>query len=139
MAISIGDEEKYKSEPNVVPLCDVLLVLLIIFMIITPLMKKGIDLKLPAALNTISMPDTTPIVLYIKKDGTTYLNEDKVTLENLQPMLEELLLSASDKKLYLRADQELEYGKLVDLYEKIRGANIENVAIIAEKKTEKAY
>ncbi|MGB8953423.1 MAG: biopolymer transporter ExbD [Candidatus Aminicenantales bacterium] len=138
MAISIGGDEKYKSEPNVVPLCDVLLVLLIIFMIVTPLVQKGADLRLPTALNTINMPESPEVMLYIKKDGTVYVNQDKIdNIDNLQSILEELYLTANDKKLYLRADQDLEYGVLVDLYEKIREAGIEEIAIITEKKTEK--
>jgi biopolymer transport protein TolR len=137
MGISIGGEEKVKSEPNVVPLCDVLLVLLIIFMVVTPLVQKGVDVKLPTALNTISMPDTPPVVLAMRKDGTLYVNQDKATPENLQTMLEEAFLTQSDKKLYLRADQDLEYGRFVDLIDKLKEAGVEVVGIITEKKTEK--
>jgi len=137
MGISIGGEEKVKSEPNVVPLCDVLLVLLIIFMVVTPLVQKGVDVKLPTALNTISMPDTPPVVLAMRKDGTLYVNQDKATPENLQTMLEEAFLTQSDKKLYLRADQDLEYGRFVDLIDKLKEAGVEIVGIITEKKTEK--
>jgi len=139
MAISIpGKESRYQAEPNVVPLCDVLLVLLIIFMIVTPLVQKGVDVKLPSALNTINMPDNPEVVLAIKKDGTMYVNQDKATVENLQTLLEEAFLNAKEKKLYLRADQDLEYGKIVDLIEIIKDAGIEVVGIIAEKKTTKA-
>ena len=137
MSISIGEEQKVKSEPNVVPLCDVLLVLLIIFMIVTPLVQKGVDLKLPTAMNTIRMPENPEVVLYVKKDGTMYLNQDKVTADKLQSMLEEVFIAATDKKLYLRADSDVEYGKLVEIYEFIRGAGIDSIAVIAEAKTEK--
>ena len=137
MSISIGREESVKSEPNVVPLCDVLLVLLIIFMIVTPLVQKGVDLRLPTAMNTIRMPENPEVVLYIKKDGTMYLNQDKVTPDKLQSMLEEMFISTTEKKLYLRADSDLEYGKLVEVYEFIRGAGFESIAVIADKKTEK--
>jgi biopolymer transport protein TolR len=137
MGFSIGGGEKVKSEPNVVPLCDVLLVLLIIFMVVTPLVQKGVDVKLPTALNTINMPDTPPVVLALRKDGTMYVNQDKATPENLQTMLEEAFMTQSDKKLYLRADQELEYGKFVDLIDKLKEAGVEIVGIITEKKTEK--
>jgi biopolymer transport protein ExbD len=136
MSISKGNET-VTAEPNVVPLCDVLLVLLIIFMVVTPLVQKGVDLKLPTALNTVSMPDSPEVVLYIKKDGTLILNQDKVTLETLQVQLEEAFLTVQDKKLYLKADGDLEYGKLIDIYEKIREAGLENIAIITEKKTDK--
>lgn len=137
MSISIGDSEKVKSEPNVVPLCDVLLVLLIIFMVMTPLIQRGVDVRLPTALNTVQMPDSPEVVLYIKKDGTIYVNQDKITEpERLQSILEEAFLTVAEKKLYLRADGDLEYGKLVDIYEMIREAGIENIAIIVDKKTD---
>jgi biopolymer transport protein ExbD len=137
MAISVGGEEKVKSEPNVVPLCDVLLVLLIIFMVVTPLVQKGVDVRLPTAVNTISMPDQPEVVLAVRRDGTMYVNQDQVTMDNLQTMLEEAFLTASEKKLYLKADQEIEYGKIVDIITIVKDAGIEIMGIITEVKTEK--
>lgn len=124
------------SEPNVVPLCDILLVLLIIFMVITPLVKKGVDVRLPTALNMIDFPENPEIVLSIKKDGTLWLNNDKVAEEDLSALLEEIMLSASDKKLYLKADRELEFGRVVEIIGPLKEAGVEVVGIIAEKKTE---
>lgn len=137
-SVSTSGKEETRSEPNVVPLCDVLLVLLIIFMVVTPLVQKGVDVKLPAALNTSSMPDSPDVVLAVKKDGSLYVNEGKVTMENLQNALEEAFLTVSEKKLYIKADQDLEYGKIVDLIDVMREAGIEIVGIITDKKTEKA-
>jgi biopolymer transport protein TolR len=137
-SVSMGGKEEVKSEPNVVPLCDVLLVLLIIFMVVTPLVQKGVDVKLPSALNTSSMPDSPDVVLAVKRDGTLYVNKDKVTMENLQNALEEAFLTVSEKKLYIKADQDIEYGKIVDLIDVMREAGIEIIGIITEKKTEKA-
>jgi len=143
MSISIQKEGRGAiAEPNVVPLCDVLLVLLIIFMVVTPLVQKGVDVKLPTAINTSPMPENPDVVLFVRKDGTLYLNQEKITNpENLQSMLEEAFLTVTDKKLYVKIDGDLEYGMLTDpdtgLYTKIRNAGIENIAIITEKKTEK--
>jgi biopolymer transport protein TolR len=139
--ISKGNE-RVSAEPNVVPLCDVLLVLLIIFMVVTPLVQKGVDLKLPTALNTVNMPDNPEVVLYVRKDGTMYLNQEKITNpENLQSIMEEAFLTVTEKKLYIKIDGDLEYGRLTDpdtgIYHKIRAAGIENIAIITDKKTEK--
>jgi len=137
MSISISKKgENVVAEPNVVPLCDVLLVLLIIFMVVTPLVQQGADVRLPTAVNTVNMPENPEVVLYIKKDGTILLNADKVTIDDIASRLEEEFLTVQDKKLYIKADGELEYGKLVDIYEKIREAGIENIAIITQKKTE---
>jgi biopolymer transport protein ExbD len=144
-SVSMGGKETVRSEPNVVPLCDVLLVLLIIFMVVTPLVQKGVDVRLPTAQFTSSMPENPDVVLAVKKEARDpkgyilYVNQDKVTLENLQNALEEAFLTVSEKKLYLKVDQELEYGILAEsLLDIIKAAGIENVGIITEKKAEKA-
>jgi biopolymer transport protein TolR len=143
-SVSMGGKEKVRSEPNVVPLCDVLLVLLIIFMIVTPLIQKGVDVRLPNAQFTVNMPENPDVVLAIKKDARDpkgyllYVNQNKVTMETLQNALEEEFLTVADKKLYLKADGELEYGIFAEfLWDIIRAAGIESVGIITEKKTEK--
>ena len=138
MGFTVGKKESTSiAEPNVVPLCDVLLVLLIIFMVVTPLVQKGIDVTLPTALNTKDMPDEPEVILYIRKDGNMSVNQENVTNENFIYVLEEALISASDKKLYLKADSELEYGIIVDIVGSMKDAGIEIMGIITEKKTER--
>jgi len=143
-SVSMGGRETVRSEPNVVPLCDVLLVLLIIFMIVTPLIQKGVDVRLPNAQFTSPMPESPDVVLVVRMDSrdpkgfVLYVNQDKVTLETLQNALEEAFLTVSEKKLYLKVDQEIEYGVFAEfLWDTIRAAGIESIGIIAEKKTEK--
>ena len=135
MKVDTGRDDHVQSEPNVVPLCDVLLVLLIIFMVMTPLIQKGVDIELPTAINAVDQPDSVDAVLYIKRDGSIYVNEQQATEETLQMMLEEALITATERKLYLRADQEVEYGIILDLIPYIKEADIEIMGIIAEKKT----
>ena len=137
MTMQVGGKNGDRSaEPNVVPLCDVLLVLLIIFMVVTPLIQKGADVKLPTAMNTIDMPENPDIVLYIRRDGNMFVNSDQATIDNLQMLLEDALMTATDKRLYLKADQELEYGIIVDLIDIVKEAGVEIVGIIADKKAE---
>jgi biopolymer transport protein TolR len=133
-SVSTNEKETVKSEPNVVPLCDVLLVLLIIFMVVTPLVQKGVDVQLPTALNSSNMPDNPDVVLAVKADGSLFLKEQRITLEGLPAALEEQLITATDKKVYLRADQNLEFGKIVDIIYGIQQAGVEVVGIITEKK-----
>jgi len=137
MAFSVRKKHvEQNAEPNVVPLCDVLLVLLIIFMVVTPLVQQGVDVQLPTAMNTIDMPENPDIVLYIKADGSLFVNEEPATEDTLQLMLEDAMMTASDKKLYLKADQNLEYGTIVDIVDILKEAGVELIGIIADKKTE---
>ena len=130
-------KEDVNAEPNVVPLCDVLLVLLIIFMVVTPLVQQGVDLKLPVASNTIEMPDNPDVILYIKKDGSLFVNDQMVDERNpLQILLEDALMQATDKKLYLKADQDLNFGEIVDLIATMKNAGVEDIGIITDKKAE---
>ena len=139
MGFTVGKkEDEVSAEPNVVPLCDVLLVLLIIFMVVTPLIQKGVDVKLPSALNTIDMPENPDIVIHVKKDGKIFVNSDETTIENLPSVLEETLLTIAEKKIYLRADSELEYGAVVEIAEILKDAGIEVMGMILEKRTGKA-
>jgi len=139
MGFTVGkkDDSDVVSEPNVVPLCDVLLVLLIIFMIATPLIHKGVDVKLPPALNTIKMPENPEVVLYVKEDGTMFVNQDEATKDTLQLMVEEAFLTALDPKLYLKADGNLDFGSLTEIVLILRDAGVEIVGIITEVKTER--
>ncbi|UCE21284.1 MAG: biopolymer transporter ExbD [Candidatus Aminicenantes bacterium] len=140
MAFAVGEKkDDVISEPNVVPLCDILLVLLIIFMIMTPLIKAGIDVDLPVALNTVGMPENPEVVLAIKKEGNTYnlfLNQQPVTMENLQLMVEEAFLTASDTRLYIRADGDTEYGEILEVAMVLKDAGVEIVGIITEVRAE---
>jgi biopolymer transport protein TolR len=83
------------------------------------------------------MPDNPEVVLSVKEDGTMFVNQDKATLDNLQLLVEEAFLIATDPKLYLKADGKLEYGNLVEIINILKNAGVEIVGIITEVKTER--
>ena len=124
------------AEPNVVPLCDILLVLLIIFMVITPMVQKGIDVKLPETTSDTSATPVGIIVLTLKKDMSVMINQNTIQYELLQDELRRLYSVRSDKSILIRADAKIPYGSVVDLIDLARGAGVDTTGLIPEYFTE---
>jgi biopolymer transport protein TolR len=134
----IGGSKESKAEPNVVPLCDILLVLLIIFMVVTPLIKKGINVRLPEAAHTSDEPEPGQMItVYVKADGTIFLNDEEVTdLAKLPTMIEDKIeeIKQTEKgKVLLKADEDIIYGRVTEVMDKIRQAQIEFVGLITQE------
>ena len=127
------------SNINVTPMVDVMLVLLIIFMVITPMLQKGVDVKLPSAGNTKERKnEPKSITVAIKRDTTTFLGGTKLDNRNdLVPQLKEKLedLPEGGKMIYLKADQELPYSEVMKVMDLAREAGVEEIALIAEPRT----
>ena len=135
MAVSVTSK-KQTAEPNVVPLCDVLLVLLIIFMVITPLVQKGIDVKLPETTSDTSGTPAGLIVLTLKKDNTVMINQDVYQYDLVQEELRRLYSTRHDKTIFIRADAKIQYQRVIELIDLAKGAGVEVLGIIPEYFTE---
>lgn len=134
----IGGSKESKAEPNVVPLCDILLVLLIIFMVVTPLIKKGINVRLPEAAHTSDEPEPGQMItVYIKSDGTIFLDDEEITdLEKLPTMIEDKIEEIKQKergKVLLKADEDIIYGRVTEVMDRIRRAQIEFVGLVTQE------
>ena len=119
------------AEINVIPLVDVVLVLLLIFMLTAPMMYRGIDVNLP---KTAAKPTAIEerLVLTITKDRLLYLNERALPLATLETRLRELLHDRTDKTIFVKADRDLVYGYVIETMDRIRRAGVERVGMVTE-------
>jgi biopolymer transport protein TolR len=140
MSMAVGKKGGAMSDINVTPMADIMIVLLIIFMVITPMLQKGVDVKLPLAGNTKERKDEPKsITVAVKKDATTFLGGIKVENQNdLIPQLKEKLedMPEGGKMIYLKADQELAYSEVMKVMDLAREAGVEEIALIAEPRTQ---
>jgi biopolymer transport protein TolR len=134
MAMAVGGPSGgVKSEINVTPLVDVMLVLLIIMMIVAPMLQRGVDLRLPMATNSAAKPETQEqTVLAIKADKTLYVNNVQVRESDLRSRVEEVLETKKEKIILIRADEDVEYGAVMSAMDQLREGGIEDMGLITE-------
>ena len=138
MAMDVGGAKGGpKSDINVTPLVDVMLVLLIIMMIIAPMLQKGVDVKLPTATNTADKPETQEqTVVAVSADGRMHLNQVAVPDRDMPQRLTDVLETKKEKIVYLKADQDAQYGRVMAAFDALRKAKVENIGLIAERKAQ---
>ena len=134
MAMNLGGST-VKSDINVTPLVDVVLVLLIIFMVVTPMLQKGFDMEIPPEVQASVIPDTEKfqLVLTIRGDNRLFLNKEEVERQNLGDEVSKVIMGRKDKLMFVQADGGLEYEFVVKLVDICRGAGVETVALITKE------
>jgi biopolymer transport protein TolR len=132
MAMDLGGAKGgLNATINVTPLVDVMLVLLIIMMIVTPMLQQGVAVILPNAINTVPKPDTEgQTIVAIGRDGSFYLNAKPIQETELSTKLNEIMENKKDKIVFIRADEEAQYGKVMAAMDQLRAAQVEDVALI---------
>ena len=136
MAMDIGGAKGgVKSDINVTPLCDVMLVLLIIMMIVAPLLQQGVAVKLPVAANTSDKPESQDqTVVAIARDKSMYLQAKPIQEGELATRVNELLENKKEKIVIIRADEEVEYSAVMAAMDQLRQAGVEDIGLITTQK-----
>jgi biopolymer transport protein ExbD len=128
------------ADINVTPMVDVMLVLLIIFMVITPMLSKGKDVDLVRTKNPISMPaadKSDAVLIAVTRDGKAWLGSDMVAAEDLPPKVKDLLTNKLDKTVFVKADSRARYEKVVDVVDNLRAAGVDQLGLLTEQLQEK--
>ena len=120
------------SDINITPFVDVLLVLLIIFMVAAPMMTSGIDVDLPKGAASPTNEKTQPLSVSIKSDGSIFLQEDSIKLSNLAAKLLEFSGNNLSNKIFVRADQALDYGRVMEVVKTINLTGFNQVVLVTE-------
>ncbi|WP_291323742.1 ExbD/TolR family protein [Desulfonatronospira sp.] len=122
----------YITQTNVTPIVDVMLVLLIIFMITAPMLSQGLEVELPRTTMVETLPhDEDTLVVHVDKEGVIYLDEYEVELNELAGHLQRMI-DDRDRPVYLRADQDVHYGRVIRIMSAIREAGVERLGVLAE-------
>jgi biopolymer transport protein ExbD len=131
--MQLGGTQGVKSDINVTPLVDVMLVLLIIMMIVAPLLQQGVAVTLPIATNTSEKPETQEqTVVAITADKRFFVNAVQVQQQDLGRRIEQLLEEKKEKIVIIKADEDVEYGAVMEAMDTLRAAGIEDMGLITE-------
>ena len=134
-----GSKGGLKADINVTPLVDVMLVLLIIMMLIAPMLQQGVSVKLPQASNTADKPETQDqTVVAVTSDKRLYLNGVPIQEGELQGQIQTLMETRKEKIVLIKGDEEAPYSAIMNTMDRLRGANIENIGLITERKIGRA-
>jgi len=130
-----GNESDVKSDINVTPLVDVCLVLLIIFMVVTPMLQKGVDVQLPETAKPEKMPEgAKQLTVAIKIDGTVFVDKDWIPDERLARAFKDIHAQSPEKDIVIKADKRLKYKKIREVMRVINEAGFSGVGLVAEHK-----
>jgi biopolymer transport protein TolR len=122
---------RFLAEINVIPLVDVVLVLLVIFMVTAPMLYRGMDIKLPTSASNTIKPEIRA-VLAIEKDQRLYLDKDQVSIAQLERKLRVLKEEHKDVSIYLRADRDVPYGVVIQVMDGVKKAGIEKLGMVTD-------
>jgi biopolymer transport protein TolR len=138
MALAKRNEgAKVSSDINVTPMVDVMLVLLIIFMVVTPMLQKGVSVDMAPVNSPSQMPDADKedaLLVSITRDGKVYFGTDQITTDNLTTKVKDRLANKPDKRVYVKADMRTHFGSVVTVVDAVRAAGVDDLGLLTEQK-----
>ena len=137
MAMSTGGGSGYSSDINVTPMIDILLVLLIIFMVITPMLQNKVSVDMAKVDNPTAMPDADKedaIVVAITRDGGVFLGQNKIAVTELGAQVRDKMADKPGKTIYIRADARAQFRAVEDAIDAVRTAGVDEVGLLTQKR-----
>jgi biopolymer transport protein ExbD len=122
---------------NVTPMVDVMLVLLIIFMVITPMLQKGVSVDMAQTNNPQQMPDADKedaLLVAVMRDGKVFFDTDQIPPDQLGPKIRDKIANRADKRVYIKSDARAKYGIVVDVVDNIRSAGVDQLGLLTEQR-----
>jgi biopolymer transport protein ExbD len=124
------------AAPNVIPMADIMLVLLIIFMVVTPMLQKGVSVDMASVTDPRDMQDADKddaIIVAVTRDGTLFLGNTKITKEEITGQIKDRIANKLDKTVYVKSDARSKYGDVVAVVDEIRSAGVDSLGLLTEK------
>jgi len=124
------------AAPNVIPMADIMLVLLIIFMVVTPMLQKGVSVDMASVSDPREMQDADKddaIIVAVTRDGTLFLGNTKVAKEEITGQIKDRIANKLDKTVYVKSDARAKYGDVVAVVDEIRSAGVDSLGLLTEK------
>ncbi len=138
MAMAKREEgKKVNSNINVTPMVDVMLVLLIIFMVVTPMLQKGVSVDLAKVNSPTQMPDADKedaLIVAVMRDGRLFFGNDRIDADQLTQKIKDRIANRVDKRVYIRADARAKYGSVVEVVDNVRAAGVDDLGLLTDQR-----
>ena len=138
MGVAVRDEgKKVNSNINVTPMVDVMLVLLIIFMVVTPMLQKGVSVDLAKVNNPEPMADADKedaLIVAVMRDGKVFFGNDQTPVDQLTGKIKDRIANRTDKRIYVRADARAKFGSVVEVVDNVRAAGVDDLGLLTDQR-----
>ncbi|HXW16854.1 MAG TPA: biopolymer transporter ExbD [Candidatus Acidoferrales bacterium] len=124
------------AAPNVIPMADIMLVLLIIFMVVTPMLQKGVSVDMAKVENPEDMRDADKddaVIIAVTRDGRYFLGSNQIALDDITNKVKDLISNRLDKTVFVRSDARAKYGEVVKAVDEVRSAGVDNLGLLTDK------